>query len=296
LNEAWPPASGDPVLPEGEVHVWLVPVAMPPQSLAVLRGLLDDGECERAHRFRIAAARERFVVSHGGVRFVLGRLTGLAPESLRFARRCGRCGRTDHGKPHLSGAHRSDIDFSLAHSGGLVLISVARGRLVGADVEWVRRGTDILAVAQHAFSPTERRAIESLATDYKRREAFFRCWTRKEAYLKARAEGLAGGLDSFSVAVLDDDPCRPEVPADPGETDRWQVRSLSTPPGYLAAVAAEGSWVLRCWKLALGQCALRQRTTLCPPNPKLFERATARRPSLVRSPSARPPSVRWSKS
>jgi 4'-phosphopantetheinyl transferase len=292
LNEpgrGWPPASGDPVLPDGEVHVWLAPAAVASESLAILHGVLDDDERERARRFRIDAARERFVVSHGVLRFVLGRLTGSAPETLRFARRCGRCGRTDHGKPHLSTADRSGIEFNLAHSGALALIAVARGRLVGADVERVRRRTDVLAVARHSLSPIERHAIESLATDHERREAFFRCWTRKEAYLKARGEGLAGGLDSFSVAVLDDDSCRPQVPADPGETGRWQICSLPAPPGYRAAVAAEGSWGLRSWELR--QCARRQSTTLCPPNPKLFERPTAPRPSLVRSPSPRGPSM-----
>ena len=250
------------MLPEAEVHVWLVPVAIPAECLAVLQSVLDDDECERARRFRTRAARERFVVSRGVLRLVLGGLTGSPPERLRFARRCGWCGGTDHGKPRLSDADRSGIDFSLSRSSGLALIAVARGRLVGGDVERVRRRTDILAVARSAFSPAERRAIESPATDGERREAFFRCWTRKEAYLKARGEGLAGGLDT-----------------DHEDTGGWQIRSLRAPPGYMAAVAAEG------------QFALRQRTTLWPPNPKLFESPTAPRPFPVRSPSPRAPSV-----
>lgn len=222
---------------------------MPRASLAVLEGVLDDGERERARRFRADAARRRFVVGHGVLRLMLGRLTGAAPELLRFARRCARCGSTEHGKPYVTAPERSDIDFSLAHSGELALVAVARGRLVGADVEGVRRRTDVLAVARHAFSPAERRAIESLATEDERREAFFRCWTRKEAYLKARGEGLAGGLDTFTVPVDDIDWCRPDVPSDPAERDRWRIRSLPTPPGYRAAVAAEGSWELRSWAL-----------------------------------------------
>jgi 4'-phosphopantetheinyl transferase len=242
------------MLPEAEIHVWLVPVANVPEPIAIL----DGEERERAGRFRVDAARKRFVVSHGVLRLVLGRLTGLAPESLRFTRRCGHCGGTDHGKPRLAGS--SGLDFSLAHSDGLALIAVARDRLVGADVERVRPRTDVQAVARHAFSPAERLDIESRATDDERRAAFFRSWTRKEAYLKARGVGLAGGLDRT---------------VGPG----WQVRSLHAPPGYLAAVAAEG------------QFALRQRTTLCPPNPKLFERPTAPRPLRVRSGSARAPSA-----
>jgi 4'-phosphopantetheinyl transferase len=237
--------------PRAEVHAWLVPVAAPPHSPAVLEDLLDDEERERARRFRVAAARDRFVVAHAALRLVLGRRTGLAPEMLRFARRCGHCGGTDHGKPYLSAAGQSDIDFSLSHSDALVLVALARGRLVGADVERVRRRTDVVAVARHAFAPAEWRAIEALATDGERRDAFFRCWTRKEAYLKARGEGLAGGMDSFSVAVGDDDWCRPHVAADPGEAGRWRIRSLPTPPGYRAAIAAEGAWELRSAELRL---------------------------------------------
>lgn len=242
------------MLPEGEVHVWLVPVARAPEPIAIL----DDEERAQAGRFRVDAARRRFVVSHAALRLILGRITGTAPESLRFARHCGHCGSTRHGKPHLPGS--SGLDFSLAHSGGLALIAAAQGRRVGVDVERVRPGTDVLAVAHHALSPAERLEIESASADEERRRAFFRCWTRKEAYLKARGVGLAGGLDSV---------------AGPG----WQIRSLRAPPGYMAAVAAEG------------QFALRQRTTLCPPNPKLFDRPTAPRPFPVRSPSPRAPST-----
>jgi hypothetical protein len=220
-------------MPSGrEVHVWLVPVehAREPSS--------------------------RSVVAHVALRLLLGELTGAAPESLRFERRCGHCGGTGHGKPHLSG--RSDLDFNISHSGRLALVAVARGRRVGADVEQVRRRTDVLAIARGSLSERERHAIESLGTDAARREEFFRCWTRKEAYLKGRGVGLAGGID-----------------ADPEEDSGWRIRSLDAPAGYAAAVAADG------------QFALRQRTTLWPPNPKLFESPTAPRPFAVGSPSRR---------
>jgi 4'-phosphopantetheinyl transferase len=220
----------------GEVHVWVVRLGAVPEP------------------------RKRSLVGHVAVRLVLGELTGSAPESLRFERRCGHCGRAGHGKPHL--ADRSDLDFSLSHSGGLALIAVARGRRVGADVERVRPRTDVLAIARGSLSARERQAIASEGTDGARRAAFFRCWTRKEAYLKALGVGLAGGLD-----------------ADPDEAGGWQVSTLPVAPGYAAAVAAEG------------QFALRQRTTLWPPNPKLFESPTAPRPFRVRAPSARTPSV-----
>jgi 4'-phosphopantetheinyl transferase len=224
------------MLPAGEVHAWVVLLGAAPN------------------------AAKRSLVSHVALRLVLGELTGTAPESLRFERRCGQCGATGHGKPHL--ADRPDLDFSISHSGGLALIAVARGRRVGADVERVRPRTDVLAIARGSLSARERQTIESVRCDGARREAFFRCWTRKEAYLKARGVGLAGGLDT-----------------DPEAAGGWRIRSLAVPSGYAAAVAAEG------------QFAFRQRTTLWPPNPKLFDRPTAPRPFRVRSPSSRTPST-----
>jgi 4'-phosphopantetheinyl transferase superfamily len=137
---------------------------------------------------------------------------------------------------------------------------VARGRRVGVDVERVRRGTDVLAIAAGSLSAAERLEIESAPTDEGQREAFFRLWTRKEAYLKATGVGLAGGLDAVAGAG-------------------WTVRPLRAPAGYAAAVAGEGRFTLR------------QRTTLWPPNPKLFDSPTAPLPFAVRSPSARVPSA-----
>lgn len=224
------------MLPEGEVHVWVVRLGPAPTP------------------------RKRSLVGHVALRLLLGELTGCAPESLRFERRCGHCGGSGHGKPALAG--RSGLDFSLSHSGELALVAVASDRRVGADVERVRLRTDVLAIARGSLSARERRTIEAPGTDAARRAAFFRCWTRKEAYLKGLGVGLAGGLDT-----------------DPDETRGWRVRSLQVPPGYAAAVAAEG------------QFALRQRTTLWPPNPKLFESPTAPRPFRVRPPSGRAPSV-----
>ena len=208
----------------------------------------------------VPAPAKRSLVGHVALRLVLGELTGSAPERLRFERRCGHCGDSGHGKPHL--ADRPDLDFSLSHSGELVLIAVARGHRVGADVERVRLRTDVLAIARGSLSERERRTIEAGRTDAARREAFFRCWTRKEAYLKGLGAGLAGGLET-----------------DPDLAPGWQVCSLAVGSGYAAAVAADR------------QLALRQRTTLWPPNPKLFEIPTAPRPFRVRSPSGRAPLV-----
>jgi len=119
------------------------------------------------------------------------------------------------------------------------LVAVALGRKVGVDIECLNRDLNVLEIAQRFFSPTERHAIEVLPGAL-RRDAFFACWTRKEAFVKARGEGLSCPLDSFDVSVMPDEQTvslatRP----DNSEADHWTLRSLNCFLGYKAAVAVE---------------------------------------------------------
>jgi 4'-phosphopantetheinyl transferase len=190
------------------------------------------------------------VVSHAATRIILGRILGRNPTALSFQSRCGHCGQVGHGKPYLSSGH-SGIEFNIAHSGELALVAVAHGRPVGVDVERVRDRTDVLGVARSALSAAEHAAIESIAVR-DRRSAFFTCWTRKEAYLKARAVGIAGGLSDFTVSPVDAGRVSPQVPDDPTEAERWSISSLYPGPGYAAAVASEGRFEVTCWEPELG--------------------------------------------
>ncbi len=154
---------------------------------------------------------------------MLGRLLGAAPGELRFATAAD-------GKPRLLAGR--GIEFNLTHSAGLVLLAVARERPVGIDVERLRPSMDVLGVARLALPPAEAAALAALADPGERRAAFFRCWTRKEAYLKARAEALPGPASG-----------------DPGEAGRWRIRSLPLGAAYAGAVAHEGDLKLRCFDL-----------------------------------------------
>jgi 4'-phosphopantetheinyl transferase len=234
-------------LSDGEIAVWRVEVARA-DDLDRLLELLPEDERARAGRLRSAAARQRYVTGRAAARTVLGRALGMPPAELRLTRRCGRCGRTGHGKPSL--ARAGEIDFSLAHSGRMALVAVGRGRRVGVDVERVRQRMDVLAIARYALSPAEARAVAALPP-CRRRAAFFRCWTRKEAYLKARAEGLPGRLRSWSVPLVPLGAVAPDVPGEPDEALRWTIRSLPLSGGYAGAVAGEGDWDLRCRELEL---------------------------------------------
>ena len=138
--------------------------------------------------------------------------------------------------------------FNVSHSGDLLLIAIAINRAVGVDVEQVRTDVDFDAIAARFFSVAEQRLLAALPQDLKRC-AFYSCWTRKEAYLKARGDGLAMPLDTFDVSILpDEEPRLLETRHDPADARRWMLQNLAPGNNYLAALAVEGSgWSAKCW-------------------------------------------------
>jgi 4'-phosphopantetheinyl transferase len=191
--------------------------------------LLDDGELERSRRFIRSADRRRFVLAHAALRLLLARARSVDPAALNYA--CG-----PNGKPRLVDGCDS-LEFNLSHSHELGLVAVARDRAVGVDVERVRDVPDALEIADLQFGPRESRSHRSLPAA-ERREAFFRCWTRKEAMVKASGEGLTQPLDSFEVDLEPGSlsALRRNGGQSGGEA-RWSLRELPAPPGHVAAGA-----------------------------------------------------------
>jgi 4'-phosphopantetheinyl transferase len=214
-----------------EVDVWSIPLAQPDDLVARLTEALSPDERARAARFVFPRDRRRFAVARGALRSILAGYLGLTPSALAFAY-------GPRGKPRL--ADRADLDFNLAHSHELALCAVTAGRPVGVDVEWLRPLSDLLSVARTAFSPAELAALLA-GSEAERPAAFFRCWTRKEAYIKARGDGLSLPLDAFDVSLAADEP--PALLAnrlDPAEPARWTLHSLAPADGYLGALAVAG--------------------------------------------------------
>ena len=237
---AVPPAH--PHLSRDEVHVWRASRDVTKGQIALLERTLTGSEVERAGRFRQERDRERFVAGRGNLRVILSRYTGIAPQQLRLTYNA-------FGKPLLAlMPGQEPLWFNLAHSGEIVLYAVARGRRVGIDIERVEDDLDVEQIARYAFSAAERRMIASLP-ESQRRAAFYACWTRKEAYLKARGQGLSWPLDQFDVSVAPQGLARLLCTRwDAREADRWSLQALLPGPGYVAALAAEGlGWHMRCW-------------------------------------------------
>jgi 4'-phosphopantetheinyl transferase len=215
-----------------EVHVWSVQLDPAPAERAALEELLTTEERERAGRFLFPRDRERFTAARGWLRRVLGAYCDRHPGevSLRYGPR---------GKPRLADECTEGVLFNLAHSSGRALIAVARGREVGVDLEGVEGAMDCEALARRFFAAREVEALARCQGDP--RLAFMACWTRKEAYLKARGDGLSVPLDSFEVSIDPDEQVAAlRTPFDPGEAARWTLHSFRPEPGFIAALAISG--------------------------------------------------------
>jgi 4'-phosphopantetheinyl transferase len=206
---------------------------------------LSYDEAIRAGRFRFERDRRRFVVARGVLRIILGRYTGFEPSQLRF-----RYG--ERGKPYLSASFGSyTLHFNVSHSHELALYAVTRDYEVGVDLEYIRPIPDAEQIAERFFSTRENVALRAIPVDLKY-EAFFTCWTRKEAYIKARGEGLSLPLDQFDVSLAPGEPARLLHTRDnPQEARRWSLVDVAPDSQYAGAVAIQGhGWQIRCWEWA----------------------------------------------
>jgi len=237
----WQPAAQMPRLAADEVHVWRIALDCDDAILSRLRESLADDEQQRAARFHFEKDRRHFIAGRGALRSLLAGYLEQRPEQVRFTY-------TTYGKPLLADdAGASALRFNLTHSHGLALLAVTRGREVGIDVERIRDNLEGEKLAERFFSPREVAALRSLPLEL-RREAFFHCWTRKEAYIKAVGKGLSLALDQFDVTLHPGEPAAlVATHHDPHDVGRWLMRSLAPAEGYVGALLVEGhSWRLWC--------------------------------------------------
>lgn len=234
------------ILPDEEVHVWCASLEQPVWAIEQLARILSADELERAARFHFEAHRYHFIVAHGMLRMVLGQYLGFDPALLRFEYET-------YGKPKLAQHNQNGVlNFNLSHSHKLALLAITRHRPIGVDLEYMRPVLEMEQIAAGNFSAVENRLFQALP-DHQKHEAFFNCWTRKEAYIKAIGEGLTHPLDQFEVSLTPDElPRLINVTGHPDEAAYWSLQTFSPAPGYIAALAVKGhDWRLiqRQWKV-----------------------------------------------
>jgi 4'-phosphopantetheinyl transferase len=231
-----------PSLARGDVHVWWFALDREPAELEACAALLAEDERRRVSRYRFPRDRERATAARGLLRVLLGRYAGCAPGALHFDY-------GPHNKPLLAG---SPIDFNLSHCRGLGVCAIALDQPVGVDVEYVQSDLDHGAIASYSFSRAERAALTTQSGPDLAR-AFFRCWTLKEAYIKARGGGLSIPLGGFDVPMtVMHGGAQPVLSREAApEAHGWFVRELETEPEFAAAVAVRSpTGNVREWRLS----------------------------------------------
>lgn len=232
----WPVNDGTSELETGSVHIWCADLrAVPP--LSKLTVTLSADERARASRFAFFNDRHAYVAARAILRDILSRYIGCEAEEIKF-----NYGPT--GKPALpSQLSGSPVYFNLSHSNDLALYAVTRLGEIGIDHEWIQDDLSFEHLAGQFLSPREFEALRLLPRP-EQPEAFFKCWTRMEAYLKARGWGLAEGID----ALRRHDP-KANVA---GEIDSgWSFRLLSPAPGFIGAATVENPaarWFFWRWQ------------------------------------------------
>jgi 4'-phosphopantetheinyl transferase len=233
----WESAPSQLHLVDHDVHVWRANLDLTADELSKLLPFLNDEERNRAERFVFDKDRSRFIVARSTLRLLVAQYLHTSAETIEFSY-------GPQGKPSLR--ENSHLRFNLAHSDGLALYAFSLDRELGIDVESERRFSNMEngEIVQSHFSRKERREFYSLDPKLQN-QAFYLGWTRKEAYLKARGEGLQIPLQSFDVSLT------------PGglvilrsdDAARWELHSFSPEPDFAAALVVEGAnYKLRYWE------------------------------------------------
>ncbi len=220
-----------PVLHNTEVHIWHLSLAEQGANFDHLKKLLDSGERSAGERFRFQKDRNLYIAAHGFLRLILGFYEGIDPADVQFVR-------NPYGKPLIAGNNRPEkMMFNLSHSGNRILFAFTRGREIGVDIEKIRADFACQEIAERFFSEQEVAVFNSLPKE-KKTEAFFNCWTRKEAFIKAVGEGLSYPLKDFDVTLRSGQEAQLlNICRQSDEASNWTLVDIPVNDEYKGAVA-----------------------------------------------------------
>ncbi len=224
--------SSDLKLQTDEIHVWCVSLDQLGPRYQLVSQTLSSDEYMRAKRFRFEKDRNRFIVGRGILRTILGYYLHLEPGKIQFC--YGK-----YGKPALADTSgKGTICFNLSHSEGIALYAFNRDHEIGIDIEHIRNISEMDQIAERFFSVRENDVFRALP-ESKKKEAFFDCWTRKEAFIKVIGDGLYRPLDKFDVTLVPGEPARLQS-MEGDSASRWSIQDLKPASGFAAAFAVKG--------------------------------------------------------
>jgi 4'-phosphopantetheinyl transferase len=239
----WPLLEGAFTLTDDQVHVWRGCLDVVPENVGDIYRTLSEDEKARAERFRFPIDRMRFIVARGLLRAILARYIEQPAHEITFVYGAS-------GKPvlHRRSQCGRDIRFNVSHAEGIALYAIATDRDVGIDIERIRTDFIHSRIAERFFSRREVATLRALEPALQA-DAFFRCWTRKEAYVKARGTGITVPLDGFDVTLAPGEPAAILAIRDTVDTPAWSMHDLHPSSGYVGAVAVAGTTsTLTCWQ------------------------------------------------
>lgn len=244
-EHVWPQFSGEWKLSIDNIHVWRVHLDRPDSEVQRFQQILSADEVTRANRFYFEKDRRQWIIARGQLRRLLGHYLQVAPSTLRFRLNA-------YGKPLLDAPFdATGLSFNLSHSATTALYAFASIPDLGVDLEYMRPDIEILPLSRISFSANERAMLFQLPAE-EQFCAFYRCWTRKEAYIKARGMGLSLPLDQFDVELRPGEPIallqsREEVFQD---VSLWSMFELFPGENYAGALAVKGEqqWNVQCWQ------------------------------------------------
>lgn len=248
---SWQVPTSKPALGDAEIHVWRAPLNISNATLDSFAARLVADEQTRAARFHFDRHRNQFTAGRGWLRTIAGWYLRTDPATVRFKY-------SDYGKPSIhEDAATVQLRFNLGHSGDFGLYAFTVRRDVGIDIEVIDPQFASETIAQQFFSPNEVTALLKFPID-QRPYAFFDCWTRKEAFIKAQGMGLSLPLNQFEVSLEHDRPALLHTAWDPAEAARWSLINIDVAPGYAAALAVPaGEYCLKYFQVDEG-CVIAQ--------------------------------------
>lgn len=218
-------------LPAGEIHIFTINTNKFEQEIDNFEKLLSGDELSKACRFRVARDRIGYITCRGSLRNILSEYTGVNPSELVFSY-------TSFGKPFVKD---SEIKFNLSHSGDYAVLAFSWINELGIDIERLRDMPDALNIASRYFSEKEIQGFSELNHECINTE-FFKCWTKKEAFIKAKGEGLSYPLKNFSVSVGNKSPAEIiEITDNPAEAENWSLYEIDIINEYVSALAVNSA-------------------------------------------------------
>ena len=224
-------------LPQNVVHLWHCRFNTQMAFLKSYESLLSDNEIERAARFKFDIHRNKYIIARGVLRSLLGRYLNERPCDVQF-------GYTNYDKPFLKetpfAVGRDDLRFNISHSGNWAVFGFVQEMEIGVDIEKIKNDFEVMDIAQNFFSSDEIKTLQALP-EKDRVAGFYRCWTRKEAFIKAKGSGLSFSLTSFSVSLNLNSARLLRTDWDAAEKTQWQLFTFSPELGYQGALTVRGA-------------------------------------------------------